>query len=174
MRRTNLRWPTDSAAASRRHGGIYGVSAGIRRLGLTSGGDSDIFAAGPPRCTVSRSTWGSAAIPLQQPKRAPSGATCCGKSCFHPAKTGHSGPSMECSQRPCWVQEHVVGATGLEPATFWSQTRRSTKLSYAPNIVLAAASTHLGRSAGSSLRYPTPTVCVCSPPNFSLPRWDQN
>ncbi len=35
----------------------------------------------------------------------------------------------------------MVGATGLEPATFWSQTRRSTKLSYAPKIV-PAASTH--------------------------------
>lgn len=26
-----------------------------------------------------------------------------------------------------------VGATGFEPAAFWSQTRRSTKLSYAPD-----------------------------------------
>src|SRR5208283_84629 len=26
----------------------------------------------------------------------------------------------------------MVGATGFEPATFWSQTRRSTRLSYAP------------------------------------------
>ena len=25
-----------------------------------------------------------------------------------------------------------IGATGFEPAAFWSQTRRSTKLSYAP------------------------------------------
>ena len=27
----------------------------------------------------------------------------------------------------------MVGATGFEPATSWSQTTRSTKLSYAPN-----------------------------------------
>ena len=27
----------------------------------------------------------------------------------------------------------MVGATGFEPATFWSQTRRATKLRYAPN-----------------------------------------
>ena len=26
-----------------------------------------------------------------------------------------------------------IGATGFEPAAFWSQTRRSTKLSYAPD-----------------------------------------
>ncbi len=28
--------------------------------------------------------------------------------------------------------EEVVGVTGFEPATSWSQTRRSTKLSYTP------------------------------------------
>ena len=28
----------------------------------------------------------------------------------------------------------VVGVTGFEPATSWSQTRRSTKLSYTPNF----------------------------------------
>jgi hypothetical protein len=28
--------------------------------------------------------------------------------------------------------EEYIGATGFEPATSWSQTRRSTKLSYAP------------------------------------------
>gem|GEM_PF-5984625 len=27
----------------------------------------------------------------------------------------------------------MVGAVGFEPTTSWSQTRRSTKLSYAPN-----------------------------------------
>ncbi len=31
-----------------------------------------------------------------------------------------------------WVQL-VVGATGFEPATSWSQTRRSTRLSYTPD-----------------------------------------
>ena len=30
---------------------------------------------------------------------------------------------------------YVVGATGLEPAASWSQTKRSTKLSYAPIYV---------------------------------------
>src|SRR4029434_899933 len=30
--------------------------------------------------------------------------------------------------------ETVVGATGFEPATSWSQTRRSTKLSYTPTL----------------------------------------
>ena len=28
----------------------------------------------------------------------------------------------------------VIGATGFEPATSWSQTKRSTELSYAPLI----------------------------------------
>ena len=28
----------------------------------------------------------------------------------------------------------MVGAIGFEPTTFWSQTRRSTKLSYTPKI----------------------------------------
>ncbi len=27
----------------------------------------------------------------------------------------------------------LVGATGFEPATFWSRTKRATKLRYAPN-----------------------------------------
>ncbi len=29
-------------------------------------------------------------------------------------------------------QEQVVGMTGLEPATSWSRTKRSTRLSYIP------------------------------------------
>ena len=28
----------------------------------------------------------------------------------------------------------MVGVTGFEPATFWSQTRRATKLRYTPNF----------------------------------------
>ena len=32
------------------------------------------------------------------------------------------------------VGEEVVGVTGFEPATSWSQTRRSTKLSYTPKF----------------------------------------
>ena len=31
--------------------------------------------------------------------------------------------------------ERMVGVTGFEPATSWSQTRRSTKLSYTPSIL---------------------------------------
>ena len=31
----------------------------------------------------------------------------------------------------------MVGATGFEPATSWSQTRRSTKLSYTPNSFIS-------------------------------------
>src|ERR1700678_1891650 len=30
---------------------------------------------------------------------------------------------------------HQIGATGFEPAAFWSQTRRSAKLSYAPELL---------------------------------------
>ena len=33
----------------------------------------------------------------------------------------------------------MVGATGLEPAASWSQTKHSTKLSYAPVLVLMTA-----------------------------------
>lgn len=32
-----------------------------------------------------------------------------------------------------------IGATGFEPAAFWSQTRRSTKLSYAPDEGIVAS-----------------------------------
>ena len=32
----------------------------------------------------------------------------------------------------------MVGMTGFEPATSWSQTRRSTKLSYIPTIIRMA------------------------------------
>jgi hypothetical protein len=31
---------------------------------------------------------------------------------------------------------HRIGATGFEPAAFWSQTRRSAKLSYAPDFLV--------------------------------------
>ena len=30
------------------------------------------------------------------------------------------------------ILSHMVGATGFEPATFWSRTKRATKLRYAP------------------------------------------
>src|SRR5579862_848037 len=32
------------------------------------------------------------------------------------------------------IANQLVGVTGLEPATFWSRTKRSTKLSYTPRI----------------------------------------
>ena len=32
----------------------------------------------------------------------------------------------------CALRRALVGATGLEPAASWSQTKHSTKLSYAP------------------------------------------
>src|SRR3569833_190601 len=32
----------------------------------------------------------------------------------------------------CRWEEGLVGAAGFEPATFWSQTRRATRLRYAP------------------------------------------
>src|SRR5207248_8133419 len=47
-----------------------------------------------------------------------------------------------------------IGATGFEPAAFWSQTRRSTKLSYAPGVsswmseVILAAFTQKARESG--------------------------
>src|SRR5271154_365444 len=34
------------------------------------------------------------------------------------------------------MRKNEVGATGFEPATSWSQTRRSTELSYAPHGVI--------------------------------------
>src|SRR3989442_314353 len=33
------------------------------------------------------------------------------------------------------AREEMVGAVGFEPTTFWSQTRRATKLRYAPMTV---------------------------------------
>ena len=35
------------------------------------------------------------------------------------------------------TKRRMVGATGLEPAASWSQTKHSTKLSYAPNSALS-------------------------------------
>src|SRR2546421_6989211 len=40
-----------------------------------------------------------------------------------------------------------LGVTGFEPATSWSQTRRSTKLSYTPD-----AARHLTRVTGTRMR----------------------
>ena len=48
----------------------------------------------------------------------------------------------------------MVGATGFEPATSWSQTRRSTKLSYTPKFRL------LGR----------PVAAATAPPSYATPR----
>ena len=33
---------------------------------------------------------------------------------------------------PIWMVFFVVGVTGFEPATFWSRTKRATKLRYTP------------------------------------------
>ncbi len=38
-------------------------------------------------------------------------------------------------------EEEMVGATGFEPAAFWSQTRSSTKLSYTPTRLKMGAGT---------------------------------
>src|SRR5687767_11181457 len=41
----------------------------------------------------------------------------------------------------------MVGATGFEPATSWSQTKCSTRLSYAPNRNRIATIPHVRRRA---------------------------
>ena len=33
---------------------------------------------------------------------------------------------------PIWMVFFMVGVTGFEPATFWSRTKRATKLRYTP------------------------------------------
>ena len=48
-----------------------------------------------------------------------------------------------------WVK--VVGATGFEPATSWSQTKRSTKLSYAPDAMLGVLWPQTGPRQGNLL-----------------------
>lgn len=45
----------------------------------------------------------------------------------------------------------MVGVTGFEPATSWSQTRRSTKLSYTPQIPRALRFRKNGRLLGPAL-----------------------
>ena len=53
------------------------------------------------------------------------------------------GQKSEATRRACIYKpsqgkttlKKVVGATGFEPATSWSQTRRSTKLSYTPMLL---------------------------------------
>ena len=55
----------------------------------------------------------------------------------------------------------MVGAAGLEPATFWSRTRRATRLRYAPNVLLVPqAGLEPARPCGpqglSLLRLPVP------------------
>ena len=50
---------------------------------------------------------------------------------YHVARLGHA-----VLQGVTWksvTDFKMVGATGFEPATSWSQTRRSTRLSYTPN-----------------------------------------
>jgi hypothetical protein len=40
------------------------------------------------------------------------------------------------SSNPCKLLKELVGASGFEPPTSWSRTRRSTRLSHAPKIQL--------------------------------------
>ena len=49
-------------------------------------------------------------------------------------------------------KRRMVGATGFEPATSWSQTTRSTKLSYAPISYSAVAEGQIRLSDRTRLR----------------------
>jgi site-specific DNA recombinase len=51
--------------------------------------------------TANRSTRDLAVISKRRPKPARSCETCWAKSCFHPARTAHSGRNTQCSLRPC-------------------------------------------------------------------------
>ena len=39
----------------------------------------------------------------------------------------------------------MVGMTGFEPATFWSRTRRATKLRYIPTLYILTPQMSLGK-----------------------------
>ena len=57
------------------------------------------------------------------------------------------------------VETAVVGVTGFEPATSWSQTRRSTKLSYTPHVARLSISTRHGAAHPELLRIRIDHVC---------------
>ena len=71
----------------------------------------------------------------------------------HPPCLGNSQPTTlrHHLYGPIITFQRMVGATGFEPATSWSQTMRSTKLSYAPN------NTSLPY-AQARVKYPMPLV----------------
>src|SRR4051812_11182178 len=45
----------------------------------------------------------------------------------------------------------LVGATGFEPTTSWSRTKRSTKLSYAPGCADVPSTDAVGQGGSSSI-----------------------
>ena len=56
----------------------------------------------------------------------------------------------------------MVGVTGFEPATSWSQTRRSTKLSYTPKLLI---NTEIRRNCSAKkLNFPAPSNGSRMPP----------
>src|SRR5579863_8175889 len=66
----------------------------------------------------------------------------------------------------------MVGVTGLEPATFWSRTKRSTRLSYTPKIGRLPPRAARWRRAGQSTEAASRLQCgppgpVKSPPPAS-------
>ena len=60
-----------------------------------------------------------------------------------------SVPPWSCSYRLPFRGARLVGAAGFEPATFWSQTRRATRLRYAPGAA-RALDTRFGFGAASA------------------------
>ena len=64
------------------------------------------------------------------PMRVVAEMTCCHQL---PTSTTRPPQALNAIERANRAVRYI-GATGFEPATFWSQTRRSTKLSYAPEF----------------------------------------
>ena len=122
------------------------------------------FAAGGKRCTPRCTHYGSAGFsPIRRaaglkPARMPVENDVCGfKAAFQRCRmrSGMKGVNVSYSGRKCQDRDtprnHVspcknrgfragntLGATGLEPAASCSQSRRSTKLSYAPESIFEA------------------------------------
>ena len=69
-------------------------------------------------------------------------------------------------------ERRMVGATGFEPATFWSQTRRSTRLSYAPMTegrgrrFIPAVNVILDRDGRRGAAFCCPSNLLDSPPLY--------
>ncbi len=51
----------------------------------------------------------------------------------YPKQTGRL--DLSASGEPSFPSNDKIGAAGFEPATSWSQTKRSTRLSHAPFII---------------------------------------